>query len=454
MSNVFKALIASRLLDRRGRISNLFGFREQQLRDNLRAYVHERLSSPDLTEHGLKSQATFRSPSSTEYRLQSIVSNAFFYDVVYIKDPIEPHVHRDSKLRDAMSSVIGASQDSKIDRRSLGKSIQSLLNLKPLIDIGAVRIVQPNDIVDVEDIPIYFREDQFRSQIPNSIHDFIHNSAIVSNAVPSEGGIALPFAPAEKPSRAIGIRFANDIGIENMGLYFLRNSRFEERNGEKVMVYSSDVDSPITEEEFSAWCYQSINQTIVSRLREMQRLLHVSDQLNATYQTESSFEAELCSLAYNAGTANSKATKAVNFLNANAENIRVSNPSLLAELRNEKNAALFREWQANLQGVLRDLDTTEDFQSASQELYYQQIAPVIRAFEKKAETIKSRFVTTSASLSLGIMTYAFYNRAEIPLIALLSTSVAAIHNAIPEVVDYLKERRGPAYVWSRLKRNG
>ena len=164
--------------------------------------------------------------------------------------------------------------------------------------------------------------------------------------------------------------------------------------------------------------------------------------------------AELCSLAYNAGTANSKATKAVNFLNANAENIRVSNPSLLAELRNEKNAALFREWQANLQGVLRDLDTTEDFQSASQELYYQQIAPVIRAFEKKAETIKSRFVTTSASLSLGIMTYAFYNRAEIPLIALLSTSVAAIHNAIPEVVDYLKERRGPAYVWSRLKRNG
>lgn len=101
-------------------------------------------------------------------------------------------------------------------------------SLVPMIEANLLTVL-PLQLLHLppEEIPIYYSEDRFRSEIPDNNHDFIHRSANIKPVVlrRETGDFLVLRDEAIEPCRAIHISFTSDLSNYGVNLYLYQQLR-------------------------------------------------------------------------------------------------------------------------------------------------------------------------------------------------------------------------------------
>jgi hypothetical protein len=211
-----------------------------------------------------------------------------------------------------------------------------------------------------------------------------------------------------------------------------------------------DWDNPPSQSSFDAWVYQSVNRTIITRLRNVAREIGIASSLRSTYLTESQFESELCGLSFETPTGPDGRTTAVNFLNANAPYLRLDDPQTLAKLRSA-NPRIFERWQQSLLAAIHELNGYDgNFNDRAKQIFETEIQPQVDELNKALIKL-SGGIGGATLLTAGTIGMALLSNAALPFATVLGLgALAAAGKAMPSVAEYVAARKGPAFVWKKV----
>jgi hypothetical protein len=305
-----------------------------------------------------------------------------------------------------------------------------------------------------EQIPLYYSEDRFRSEIPENIHDFIHQSACVKPVIRKHdtGELVVLGQDASEPSRGIQIGFQNDFFGSGVSLYLFQEMEAEgvdQATGNLRFRMSWDPDKPMDRGTYNAWVYQSINRTIIARLSAITSESRLASRLGHSYLTESSFEAEL--LRQSGFRGEDTTSNSMNFLSANESLIEMPSAETVVRLR-EKNEPSFDRFRASLLDIGELLSGVPDyeFESKAQRLFWSEIQPQVDEIKGAIRRIQVSGAKGSL-VALGGIAITVATGTAIPLIAAgLYAGSGALTEVLPSVSEYMSKRSKPEYVWARL----
>jgi hypothetical protein len=372
-------------------------------------------------------------------------------------DPLFRMCVPESEMSVVQKQAMGMNASQEIDRVMIANKLEYFSMLAPVIRAELLTVL-PLHILHLppEQLPIFYAEDRFRSEIPDNIHDFIHQNAVIQPVVlhKESGALIIPREPVKEPCRAISISFQNDSHTHSAGIYFYQTMQAEEVDhdtGRIKVSLSWSPDEPIQEDVYKGWVYQSINRTIIQRLGSISSELRLAASMDHSYMTESQFESALLSQCGFQGEESS--TQAVNFLRATETLIQIPSPEEVVRLRDKHAEAFFRfrasllETSAALKGVSPD-----EFGTKAQRLYRTQIQPQVDEIEKSVRAICTS-VTKGTLVSLGGVAFAIASGAALPLVAasLYATS-GALTESLPALSDYMASRKKPEFIWKQLQR--
>lgn len=222
-----------------------------------------------------------------------------------------------------------------------------------------------------------------------------------------------------------------------------------------VIRQNFDPDVPPTDESFRIWTAQSINRTVLNRLRDIGYELRLAAGLNATYVTESEFEGLLIGTETDPSP-RTRRNSAVNFLNAIAPFNSNATPETVAAIRQDK-PKLFELFQGNLIHWAAQLkDTDGDFEDRARGLYTKEIAPLVKAINDQFTKAVVQSGSSVVLAGAGVVALAVTKFAAAPLSIPLAigfgalAAAQAVGQAMPSVAEYRQKKKDIAYVWARL----
>lgn len=461
--SALEALRVTELLDHNDQVVDLSQFEPIDLQKKLDYYRDTRIRSVSKDAQESMSDtddlAAVVSSGSARNETEALLPSCCFYNRLYANDPLIKHAGTKDDTTDAYNQAFGMGGTTGVDVDSVARSLKYFQELAPLIRIGALSILPVEELVSPtrapdEGLPIFYSEDWFRSEVPEHIHDFVHNQAIIGEVapVPDGGGLFLFEHAPKSPCRGISVQFSNDGPKSCPPFYLLSEMRMVDKIGDTHIKIEQqlDWDKPPSQTSFDAWVYQSINRTIITRLRNVAREIGISSGLNATYLTESQFESELCGMSFDTPTNPDGRTTGVNFLTANAPYLRINNPKTLAKLRTD-NPRLFERWQHSLLAAIQELNGYDgDFDARAKQIFETEIQPQIDELNEALIKL-SGGIGGATLLTAGTIGMALISNATLPFAAVLGLgALAAAGRAMPSVAEYLTARKGPAFVWNRL----
>ncbi len=433
---------------------------ENELRKSLTHYFGERTKNADEELKHIPGESSLNvlfSSFSSKSDLDIILPSSLVHGHIIVNDPLYRLCAPESKASKVHAKYYGITSDSSLDYSAIRDSILFYSNLAPMIRANLVTIL-PLGILhkEPEQIPIYHSEDRFRSEIPDNIHDFIHQNAVVKPVVLKKetGDLLVLSKEAKDPCRAINIDFNNDYCRSGVSLYFYQEAITEEVNkktGEFKMRMSWDPDKAMDNETFQAWVYQSINRTIIARIQSIGLESKLAEKLDHSYLTQSNFESEL--LRQSGFRGEDVLTNSINFLNANDSLIKIPSVETVVKLR-EDNEHSFSRFRSSLLDIGEQLSgiPEPEFQSKAERLYWKEVQPQIDEIKNDINHIQGSF-TKGALVSLGGVAIAVASGTAIPLIAaLLYAGTGALTEALPSVSEYMSKRKRPEYIWNQLKK--
>lgn len=463
--SALEALRVTELLDKNDSVVDLSRFEPIDLQKKLDYYRDTRIRSvkKDAQESLSDNEdlAAVVSSGSARNIAEALLPSCCFYNRLYANDPLIKHARTKDDTTEAYNQAFGMGGTSGVDVDSVARSLAYFQDLAPLIRIGALTVLPIEELVSPsrqpdEGLPIFYSEDWFRSEVPEHIHDFVHHQAIIGEVspVPDGGGLILYEHAPKSPCRGISVQFQNDGPKSCPPFYLLSEMRMVDKVGDTHIKIEQHLDwgNPPSQTSFDAWVYQSINRTIINRLRNVAREIEISAGLNATYLTESQFESELCGLSFDVPTNPDGRTTGVNFLTANAPYLQINDPATLAKLRAD-NPRLFERWQHSLLAAIQELNGYDgDFNERSKQIFETEIQPQIDDLNKALIKL-SGGIGGATLLTAGTIGMALISNATLPFAAVLGLgALAAAGRAMPSVAEYLTARKGPAFVWNRLKK--
>tara|TARA_R110002167_G_scaffold61913_4_gene174935 strand:- start:34882 stop:36282 length:1401 start_codon:yes stop_codon:yes gene_type:complete len=461
--SALEILQALDFLDQSDRVVDLSQFELIDLQKKLHYYRSSRIQSiskdADDSLPGSDDLAVVISSTSARNDVESLLPSCFMYNRLYANDPLINIANPKDELSDIYKKAFSLDNVTSLDLEDLTKALKYFSNLAPLIRIGAIHILPIKEVVSPsrmpgEGLPIFMSQDLFRSEIPDHIHDFIHQNANISEVAPfAEGGGLIIFdRPPSSPTRGIAVQFKNDSANYYPPFYLLQETRLEEKVSDTQLRLSFQLDweNPPSQSQYEAWVYQSVNRTIISRLHNVARELSISGNLKATYLTESQFESELCSLSFGDPADKHDRSTAVNFLNANSPYLSINDPQTLANMRSG-NPKIFERWQHSLMYAIQELNGYEgDFSEYSKQLFEKEIQPQIDELNK-ALIKMSGGIGGATLLTAGTIGLALLSSATLPFAAVLGFgALAATGRAMPSIADYITARKGPAFIWKKI----
>lgn len=392
---------------------------------------------------------------STKNYINKVATYSLVSNRVYIDDPIvlaSREMNENSKAANSAFGMMGESDDD-FNISEIKSALKYYEKMAPLIRCGTLSIIPINQIhAPKNETPIYFSEDRFKSEVPEKIYDFVHNSALIGELVPlgKNKGFNVINKYPENPTRGITVDFLNDNPYNGRAFYLLTKSEVDGNQNDKSVKVRQflDWDSPPSDEEFKAWIVQSINRTIIQRLEKVKNELMLSDYTKSSYMTESEFEANICGMP----AKNNLGIKAVNFLNAISGILTLDDPYLLAGFKNDK-SRLIERWQQSLLALVSGIsEIDEDFDQKSKILFEKEVMPLIDEINKAL--IKFRYGFGGSILtSAGSVGLAFCNRNNLPFAAALACGAFnAVGNSMQSWGDYKSKLMGPAFIWNKLVR--
>jgi hypothetical protein len=345
-----------------------------------------------------------------------------------------------------------------VDRPSIARRLSYFSTLAPVIDAGFLDVL-PLSLLHLpsDGIPLFYAEDRFRSEIPDGIHDFIHARASIREVVPDKatGAFRLIDRPNPERKRAIHVSFAGDTPPYAGMTYFFQTMTpvgSYDGSGMLQVAFECDLESPLAEDVYQGWVYQSVNRTILARLQEVGSEVAIARHTGHVYLTESEFEAKLIGAATTPLHAKS-ICDGVNFLRANNTLLAVDDASMIVRLR-ERNQHAFERFRASLTALSGDLAgvSPTEFPVKAQQAFLTQVQPQIDEIQRLAAAITAS-VAKGALISLGGVALAIVSGSTIPFIsAALCASAGGLSETLPVVSDYLQKHQSPEFIWSQLRR--
>jgi hypothetical protein len=457
-----EALKVTELLDKNGKAVPLEGIEPIELQKRIDYYrdTRTRFAEADATKSipEKRDLSALVSSVSASNAVVPLLPSCFVYNRLYTNDPLIRFARNPNQIAEAYSESLGFASEGIVDTKRIANKLQYFERLAPLIDLGFITVLPLDELhaPPVDGIPMFYSEDWFRSDVPSHIHDYIHKNAIVREVMPGPDGkglVVLNDAP-KTPTRGVCIEFQNDYTVNGSAFYLLHKMEVIERlnDGHYRFAQHLDWNDPPDKPHYDAWVYQSINKTVIARIESIARELGVSQQLQSSYLTESGFEAAICSMSSESKPRNDQSTNAVNFLNANAEFLKLDDPLILARLRTD-HAKIFERWQLSLLYICDELSGVGDsFETQAKQLFEKEVQPQLD--ELKAALIKLGGEIGGASLlTAGTIGMALLSNTALPFAAVLGLgATAAGGRAIPSVADYASKRRGPSFIWNKLSR--
>lgn len=283
------------LLDRNDRAADLALIPADVLLEKVKYYREARLRQFELGQSRTEQRelAALISSASASNEPKAILAAGFIYGRTYANDPLIRLGHEPSDNVQGFGELIATGQGSSADEAAVRTALHFFEMLAPLIRHGYLDILPLEELrTRPEQLPIYYSEDWFKSEVPSHLHDFVHASARVREVVPGEQGAFLILSRApQSPTRGVQISFVDDEPTMRNPFYLLSEARVVERrdDGRILLEQVLDWDAPPSRQSFEHWIYQSINRTIINRLADLSSELQASSLLGANYLTESKF---------------------------------------------------------------------------------------------------------------------------------------------------------------------
>ncbi|WP_233080259.1 hypothetical protein [Rheinheimera soli] len=430
-------LIDAGLITASGKPYDLSCLPDNEISARISQYINARIQTynDELdTSRSVSGLNALFSSESTEAKKSKILPSSLIYQSIIIDDPL-------------------VSANSTISLSTIEEGIGLFCTYFHLIKAEIVKIIplslfnRPSD-----EIPLLHSDDAFRSSIPEKLHDFIHSRARLKSVVQGgEGSMLVLNEDASKNRRpALNVGFSGDFWRKGVSLYLFQT--IEEVSKIDTGIRFKQVWEPdkfLSKDQFARWSYQTINQAMRVRLRNIYNETMLAGRLGHTYVTESEFESELLSRS---GTENvASSNRACNFFHANKTFINIDRPETIIELREKYPAAIERFNLSVLHAVehLRDVGP-ENFESKAQQYFTNEILPQIDELRKNTRSI-SRSVAKGSLVSLCGMASAILSGSALPLVpSLIVAAAGGASEALHSVGQHQDFKKMPVYIWHRL----
>lgn len=452
------ALKAIGLLDANNNPCDLSTITDGRLRSLLTYYYNDRSRAFNGELEALRrpdSFSGFVSSISAVNAAFSLLPSFLVYGHLIADDPLYRISVPEQEISRVQKQAMGINKQQGIDRSEILNKLQYFSLLAPLIEAELLAVLPLHYLhLPPKELPLFASEDSFRSEVPQHIHDFVHSKAIIEPVILDKdtGSLIIPHKSCATGSRAICISFPDDQKYA-ANIYFYQEMRglgVEPESGHIRVSMEWKPDTDLPKDIFDAWVYQSINRTIIQRLRSVASEFRLAQSLGHLYITESAFESSLLSQS---GAKSPPVHTAVEFLQANETMIPIQSPQQVLAIR-EKNPLLFDRFQAQLLSVSEQLHGLEEpeFTEKAKRLFQTEIQPQIDEISNAAASIITS--TVKGSLwALGGIALAIISGSSIPFVpALLYGTASGLTETYSSVSEYMKKRKQPEFVWSQLKK--
>ncbi|TMO87512.1 hypothetical protein [Pseudoalteromonas spongiae] len=421
-------LIDAGLLTASGQTVNLSLLSDNEVSSRISQYSNARIqtaTSEVEKEYDGKHLSALFSTSSADVSHNKLLSSALVYESITIDDPL-------------------VSSASTISYDKLKKGLDLFSWAFELIKSGFIKVIpisffnKPSD-----EIPLLYSDDAFKSSIPEKIHDFVHDNAILRSVLKDDRGRMLVLSEGAEVSRrtALNVSFKDDYWHSGVSLYLFQTLE----NG----TVTWDKNGTLTEEKFKQWAYQTINQAMRARLIGIFNETYLASRTGHTYITESSFESKFLAMSGNSEFSNGAIS--AKFLEANNSFIKIESPKTIIELR-DKYSTAFERFNYSLLSVTEELSDVapENFETKAELLFHREIMPQIDEIRDNVNSISSSGVKGVLGSLVGLSA-AVATGSSLPLIPALMSSVSAgMTEAFPSISHQQRLKNRPAYIWHRV----
>jgi hypothetical protein len=444
------------LLNRDNSVGDIYEIPGQQLQGILRYYYESRAKFADREISDLAEarlcDATTLSSISADNEVQSLCPKLLVQNALIVGDPLMELATPTNEHTKAERESLGMDANEGIDLVRLSKRLNYFSALAPLIEAGFLHVLPLALLHEAPDrLPVNFPKNLYREQVPPGAVEFVSRSAIVNPLDRTPEGLIMLDQPNLLRKRHICITFAGDDAARGVSFFSYRDFEYlgQTEDGCLRIAYKPWSDDCLDQEQYDNWVELSINQVVGARLQAIAREMRLADIVGAPYMTESAFEGKL--LALSGGRNGGNQIPAVEFLEANRELIRVSDPNLILRLRT-RNEAAFQRFRISLAGVAEDLKglSGDDFEQRARQLFEAEIRPQIAEVNSivggLAGAAAKGVLQTGSALYLALLT-----GGSLPVAAWLALGAAGVvGEALPLVGDYLRARNQPQFIWNKL----
>ncbi|MDL2140654.1 hypothetical protein O9431_02610 [Proteus mirabilis] len=359
--------------------------------------------------------------TDTMSHISRLKQAALYLEEAIVSDPIFKLTDFRSASTEAITSFMGVTSTPMIDRRELANAAIRLIELRPLVVGGYVKLYPVSfELERGEEIPLLYSNKGFEDCLPSNILKQYKTNADV-RSVQNDNGRMLVMRDLYL-CRNISIHFKGMEGGFVMG-YMLNPTEIKPTNKENVYTFIQKKSSePPSKEDFVAWVRQSVNQTARNHYIDLNKRIALCEYLGCMFGTEHPFESNLLNMNFDssdikANTLNCTLQMDVPFLE------QISSADLMSIRNNDGEA--FQSFRSELERGLRqarhESDPSrvraiiEDTQHELFEVQMSQIAPQVSHIKK---THLTEVAIATAGLGLSVLTGGT---------SLLATAIAVAH---------------------------
>lgn len=346
---------------------------------------------------------------------------ALYLEEAIVPDPIFQLTDFRSSPTEAMLSFMGIESSPKIDRVKLTEAIIKIIELRPLVTGGYVKLYPVSfELEQEEKIPLFYSDINFENCLPPDILEKYRLNADV-RSVQNDNGRMLVMRDLY-PCRNISIHFKGMETGFTMG-YMLNPAVFEptdKKNEFSIIQKKSSL--PPSKEDFEIWVSQSINQTAKNHFINLNKRMALCDYLDSMFITEHQFESNL--LKMNLGSADIKSNTLNCMFQMDIPFLEKVSSTDLMSIRND-NGESFQSFRLELEKGLRTARYESDpnrvraiIDDTKHELFEVQMSQIEPQIKYLKKTHLADASIAIAGLGLSVVTGGF---------SLLATGMALAH---------------------------
>lgn len=345
--------------------------------------------------------------TDTMSHISRLKQAALYLEEAIVSDPIFKITDFRSASTEAITSFMGVTSTPMIDRRELANAAIRLIELRPLVAGGYVKLYPVSfELERGEEIPLLYSDKGFEDCLASNILKQYKTNADV-RSVQNDNGRMLVMRDLYL-CRNISIHFKGMEGGFAMA-YMLNPTEIKPTNKENVYTFiQKKSPEPPSEEDFVAWVRQSVNQTARNHYIDLNKRIALCEYLGCMFGTEHPFESNLLNMNLDssdikANTLNCTLQMDVSFLE------QVSSADLMSIRNNDGEA--FQSFRSELERGLRQARhesdprrvraIIEDTQHELFEVQMSQIAPQVSHMKK---THLTEVAIATAGLGLSVLT--------------------------------------------------